>query len=461
MRATAWLLLVLSAVASAAGCDWRSFDDLQKNTPVAAISAPSNYPAKDEFGAILLALGPPPDGSSAGRFIALGSTRASVGVISFDAAGNSSGVGVNGDAINQLMQGPINSIAEIPGAQSVVMGAPTDSFGDVLKMQLDAPRMPGAPPQYPTMTFQPTVGEAWYGVGVGAGQIGGGAASEVIVLSEKKLHVFVDGQPNNDKVYPPTATDDPACPLAFSGTDNRDRLNRAVIVGQLMASGMQIAVGTPVVGSSQGHVSVLDVDLTTGTFTCAAALSATEARFGRSMALVDLDGDHMPDHLLVGAPPTHAYLYSLPLSTGQAPVGTATDPTGGYFGGAVAAFNIDGAPGDEMFVGNPDATVGGATKAGNVTVYAGATMAKLPATAFPNPLAENQPGGGDGYGSGIVGMTFCPGNVLSGGADGGTADAGTGGADGGIAPCGPLPIVGALSKTFAYFTLKPPDPRVK
>ena len=78
-------------------------------------------------------------------------------------------------------------------------------------------------------------------------------------------------------------------------------------------------------------------------------------------------------------------------------------------------------------------------------------------TTFPNPLAEHDPGSGHGYGSGMVGMTFCPGNVLSPEADGGVADAGAGG----IAACGPLPIIGSLSNVFAYFTLNPPDPRVK
>jgi hypothetical protein len=344
----------------------------------------------------------------------------------------------------------------------VVMGAPTKDFGDVVTMQLDAPQIAGAAPQYPTMTFQPTVGEAWYGVGVGAGQIGGGAAPEIVVVSQSFVHVYVDGQATSNKAYPPSVgAGDPACPIEFANLPDRDRLNRAVIVGSLMASGVQVAVGTPVVGSTPGHVSVFDVDVSTGTFTCAAALSATEGRFGRAMALVDLDGDHRPDHLLVGAPPTHAYLYSLPLSTGQAPVAMVPGPAGGDFGAAVAAMNIDDTPGDEMFVGDPDATVGGATKGGNVSVYKGAAMALLAPTAFPNPLAEHDPGSGHGYGSGIVGMMFCPGNVVAGGADGGAADGGTGTADGGVAACAPLPIIGALSKTFAYFTLKTPDPRVR
>jgi hypothetical protein len=455
MRAGTRALLSLSlALAGAAGCDWRDFDNLEKNTPVAAISAPSNYPAKDEFGGILLAVSPPKDGSSAGRFIATGSTTASVGVISFDAAGNASGIGVNGLAIEQLMQGPITSIAEIPGEQKVVMGAPTKGFGDVLTMQLDAPPA-GSTPQYPTMTFRPTVGEPLYGVGVGGGAIGGGAAAEVIVLSASTLHVYVDGQATNDKAHTSAGAGDP-CPIDLSfDVDDPDLLNRPVIVGQLLASGTQIAVGTPAPKGGVGHVAVFDVDLTTGTFTCSAALNATEARFGRAMTLVDLvpDANHTPDHLLVGAPPTHAYLYSLPLSTGQAPVMMATDATGGSFGASVAAFNIDATAGDEMFIGNPDATVGGAAKAGNVTVYTGESMTKVPSSAFPNPLAEHDPGSGNGYGSAVVGMTFCPANVLSGGADGGAGS--------GAASCGPLPIVGALSKTFAYFTLKQPDPRVK
>ena len=70
----------------------------------------------------------------------------------------------------------------------------------------------------------------------------------------------------------------------------------------------------------------------------------------------------------------------------------ATAPGRRAFGAAVAAFDIDGNPGDEMFVGNPDATVGGTTKAGQVTSTPGATMTLLAPTAFPNPLAEHDPG---------------------------------------------------------------------
>jgi hypothetical protein len=437
---------------AAAGCDWRSFDDLRKTTPVAAISAPSNYPAKDQFGPILLAVPPPKDGSAAGRFVALGMTAASVGVISIDASGAQRGVGVGGSAIEMLQGGPVNALAEVPGERKVVLGAPYGSFGDALMMELDKPN---GDVLYPTSTFAPQVMDSEFGIGVAAGNIGGGAAPEIVVLSSSRVHVFVDEQTTNHLITDPATATDP-CPLTFSSNLlDRDRVNRAAIVAPLLAGGgVQIAVGSPVVSGS-GAVSIFDVDFTAGKITCSATLTGPDARFGRAMALVDVDGNGTPDHLLVGAPPLHAYLYTLPLSGGQAPSAMQMETTAGDFGAAVAAFNIDKNPGDEMFVGNPDAAVGGTTNAGHVTVYTGPTMALLPSTAFPNPLAEHDPGSGHAYGSGIVGMTFCPGNVSS-PADAGAADAGSGGA-----PCVALPIIGSLSTVYAYFTLNPPDPRVK
>ncbi len=346
-------------------------------------------------------------------------------------------------------------MAEVPGERRVVMGAPYAAGGDALIMELDKPK---GDVLYPTTSFA-QVADPYFGVGVGAANIGGGAAPEIVVLSSSAVHVYVDGLATNHLTGISTGTADP-CPIDFSSNlPDRDRVNRAVIVAPLLASGTQIAVGTPTV-SGAGHVSIFDVDVTTGVFTCSATLTETEARFGRAMALVDIDGDGTPDHLLIGAPPAHAYLYTLPLSAGQTPSAMAAPTAAGDFGAAVAAFNIDKNPGDEMFVGDPDAAVGGTMTAGQVTVYTGPTMIMLPPkTTFPNPLAEHAPGSGHGYGSGIAGMTFCPANVVSPAVDGGAAGAGT--TDGGVASCRPLPIIGALSRVFAYFTLNPPDPRVK
>jgi hypothetical protein len=85
-------------------------------------------------------------------------------------------------------------------------------------------------------------------------------------------------------------------------------------------------------------------------------------------------------------------------------------------------------------------------------VYSGAAMTMLPPTAFPNPLSEHDPGSGHGYGSGVIGMAFCPANMASAMMDGGAGGAGA---------CTTLPLVGTLSKVYTYFTLKKPDPRVR
>lgn len=430
------------------GCDWRKFDDLKQKTPVAAISAPSNYPAKKDFGPNLLAVLPPSDGSAAGRFVAAATYSTSVAVVSFDAAGSPSGVGVVGTAFDNLAGGPITAMAAVPEKRQVLLGASAPDYGDALLMELDKPNPAGSP--YPITTFR-TVNEKQFGVGVGAGNIGGGAAPELIVLSEDTLHIYVDGLATTEVARKWSGAADP-CPLEFPS--GLPEANRAVVVDSLLAAGTQIAVGAPVL-SGAGHVTVFDVnvaDTTPAAFTCPVVLTGTEAHFGRAMTVVDLTGDGRPDHLLVGAPPTHAYLYSLPLSAGQTPE-MVTDPEpmpNGQFGAAVAAFDIDGKPGDEMFIGNPDGSVGGAATAGRVSVYTGSPPALVPTTVAPNPLAEHDPGAGHGYGSGIAGMLFCSGN-------GGGADGGTGTSDGGVAACPRLPIIGSLSTVYAYFTLNKPD----
>ena len=434
---------VLAFGLAAAACDWREFDDLKKKVPVAALAPPPDYSAGDDFGPILAALQPPPDNSSAGRFVATAVHTTSVAVFSFDAAGNPTGTGVVGTALDQLGQGPVTAAAAVPGDQRVLLGAPAASVGDVLILNSNAP--------VTTTTFQ-TKAEGQYGVGVGAGNIGGGAAPEFVVTSSNILHVYVDGEPTADRTYVSAGAADP-CPIDFSAAlPEADRANRPIIVDKLLSSGVQIGVGTPVT-TTGGHVAIFDFDATntTNPFTCSALLVGTEAHFGRAMALVDTDGNGSPDHLIVGAPPTHAYLFTLPLSTGQAPVAMATDAMGGgSFGASVAAFDVDGKAGDEIFIGNPDATVNGATTAGSMSIYSftGTALTLLAPTTYPNPLTEHDPSAGHGYGSGVIGMQFCPGNVASPGADGGIATT-----DGGPVPCTHLPLVGSLTKVYVYYTI--------
>jgi hypothetical protein len=353
---------------------------------------------------------------------------------------------------DNLNSDPIVAMAEVPGKGKVLLGVParvlasTAGFGDVLLMDLNAG-------SYPISTFRPAVPEDQYGVGVAAGNIGGGLDPEVVVLSETTLHVYVDSMPTNDKTHTPAAGE--ACVINFSpNLKVSDRVNRAVIVAPFMGGNPQIAVGTPA-PTGTGVVSIFDVDVATGTFTCAMALTQTEPRFGRAMVLADLlgadglaGGDGVPDHLVVGAPPTRAYLYRLPLAAGATAM-TVSDPApmpGTEFGASLAAIDLDGA-GDEVFIGNPGGVVDGNANAGRVSIFTGPTLAPLPASKAPNPLTEPEVAAGHGYGAGVIGMSFCP---------GAGADAGAGSAS-----CTRLPIVGALSTVYAYFTLRKPDPRVK
>ena len=311
-------------------------------------------------------------------------------------------------------------------------------------MNLDSP--------FQTTTFK-NLGEGQFGVGVAAGNFGGAAASDFVATSANTLHVFVDGQPNNDSTYVSAGPTDP-CPIDLSaGLPTLDRTNRALIVDTLGTSSMKIAVGTPVATASGGHVAIFDFDATTGAFSCAALLTGTEAHFGRAMTLVDTDGTGGPDALLVGAPPTHAYLYTLPLASGQAPVAMATDTMGGgSFGAAVAAFDVDGKAGDEIFVGNPDATVDGKTTAGNVSIYkysgSGTALPLLTPTTYPNPLAEHDPEAGHGYGSGVDRHA-----LLSRRRRRRRRSAGAPTTDAGAVPCTDMPLVGSFAKVFAYYTI--------
>jgi hypothetical protein len=454
MRSGNAALLALVVVPLGGACDWREFDELKKKTPVAAITAPSSYPASSDFGANMLAVSPPSDGSAAGRFVVSATQATSLAVVSVSASGGPSGMGVDATVFDNLNSDPITAMAEVPGKGKVLLGVPArvlasaDGFGDVLLMDLNSPSG-----SYPISTFRPLVAEDQYGVGVAAGNIGGGDDPEVVVLSETTLHVYVDSMPTSDHTHM-TGAGDP-CPLPFSmGLKDGDRVNRAVIIASFTGSAKQIAVGTPG-PTGVGAVSIFDFDVATGTFTCAMTLTQAEPRFGRAMVLADLlgadglaGGDGVPDHLVVGAPPTRAYLYRLPLVAGATAM-AVSDPEpmpGSEFGAALAAIDLDGA-GDEVFIGNPGGELDGKANAGRVSIFTGPTLSPVAASKAPNPLTEPETAAGHGYGAGIIGMTFCP---------GAGADAGTG-----TAPCTRLPIVGALSTVYAYFTLRQPDPRVK
>ena len=85
------LVVLGTAGALAAGCDWRDFDTLQNQVPVQRVDAPSGFPNSGDFASALLPLAPPPDGSAAAWFLASGSENLGLALVKVDPAGHASG----------------------------------------------------------------------------------------------------------------------------------------------------------------------------------------------------------------------------------------------------------------------------------------------------------------------------------------------------------------------------------
>ncbi|HXJ20720.1 MAG TPA: FG-GAP repeat protein [Polyangia bacterium] len=429
MRRAAMLLLAVAA--SATGCDWREFDNLQASTPVLAVDAPSGYPSSSDFASLLIATQPPSDGSAAARFLTSGTLQTGVTVVTLSPSGSPSKHLVTSPILNGLSGQPVTAMAAVPGTDKVLLGVPSHYQGTVLTLDLAASND----------TVTPFAGinasiaaEPMAGVGLAVGDVAGTTAADYVVLSGSALHLFVDGA-STDLAVGPSA----GCPITFANSLTlRDKIQRAVVIGKLTGAGSVIAVGTPASGAP-GTVSFFGVD-SGGALSCLFSLTApvsSLAEFGRSLAIGDFDGDGVSD-LLVGAPPSNAYLYRGPIAAGATPAGTFTNPaSGGYTGASVAALNLDGKAGDEALVGDPDG-IGNTQQAGtgDVVQVSGATLSTVAAT-----LADNGGGSNEAYGSSVAALPFCA-----------------------APPCAQpslLPLVGAASKAFVYFTLSGTDPRVK
>jgi hypothetical protein len=386
-RALAPPTLALAAALFATACDWRDFDHLQSQTPVLAIAASTGF-ASDDFGRVVLPLSHRAGDAPGARFIVSATAGPRLAFIDLDEKGQASGQTFTSPAFDPTP--PLTALAEVPGTNQVLLGAPTGATGTVYLMTL------GAQTDVSIFDAQPFTDR--FGLGVAAGALAGGAAADFVVASGDSLTVYLDGDAQMR-----VPADPGTCPFVLSGgLSPRDQLRRPVLVAPLMGdpATSQIVVGTPTL-NDQGSVSVFTVDATSGVATCAFSYTGTDHRFGAALAIGDFNADHVPD-LLVGAPAGHAFWIAGPLSATSPLLPVALTSGSAELGAAVAAVDVDGKAGDEALVGDEDASVGSTMLAGDVQVAAGSTLGTSLA-----PVHRQSPSGGDSFGLDVEALPFC------------------------------------------------------
>jgi FG-GAP repeat len=420
-RLSAAPCLVLAGMALAAGaCDWRDFDKIENGTPVLAVGAPSHFGASD-FGRTILPLSSLAAGATGGRYLVSGAEAPALAIINVDAKGVASGQNVSSETFSG--SAPLTALAEVAGTNKVLLGSP-GSGGAVYVLTMGTTNE--------VALFEAPQGADRFGMGVAAGKLAGADAPDFVVASGADLTVFVDGDVNMPVPATPPAD---SCPMLVptNGLPSLDQGRRAVVVAPLTGDpGVQIVVGTPSV-SDAGAVNVFTVDAT-GLATCAFSYRNADHLFGQALATGDFDADGVLD-LLVGSPPSHAFWIKGPLTAASAVLPVTLAAGTDQLGFTVAAANVDGVPGDEALIGNPDATVGSAALAGEVRIVGGAALDReLPV------LRRHDPAASDVFGIDVGALPFC------------TSKCGTS-----TAVTRSLLLVGSNARAMTYFLLLPGD----
>jgi hypothetical protein len=143
----------------------------------------------------------------------------------------------------------------------------------------------------------------------------------------------------------------------------------------------------------------------------------------------DFNGDQ-EDDLLVGAPPSHAYIFLGPQLMTATPILLPADPQAFRFGDAVGAVKLVSPGPDLALVGDPSAKIGTTLLAGNVSVFklAGQTPS-LERILMAHDVSTNA-----SYGATIVAVPFCGVRCM-------------------VGATPEIPIIGAGTRVLAYFNL--------
>jgi FG-GAP repeat len=431
------LLLVLVL----GGCDWRDFDAVLEKAPVLSMGAPDGFGSRD-VGKVVLPLSVPASKSAtvAARFLVAGTESPSLAVIELDLSGRPRSHTPSGVEIMDMTgeaRASVKSAVELEDRR-VLLGTPSYALtsqmavkGRIYLMQLVDTASGG-------LEFRITRGgepgeRLNFGLGVAAGKISGGAAQDFVVASATDVVLQEDGNEAMAVVSKCDVSLDPVTPEKYRF--------RALATADLLAGGGdEIAVGVPREGSTPGKVVILT--RAADGLDCTVSFESPEkqAHFGNSILAGDFTGDGKAD-LLVGAPPTRAYLFAGPFSAGTTPVAQELrhpslmdSGSTGDFGFRVGAMDADGMPGLEFLVSAPDLPVDGKLGAGQVFVFKRDRM-------LLTDVKDNSPGADASFGFTLNGLRFAP-----------------------PAGCGAernVLLVGSSKEVFTFFRLPngPADPR--
>jgi hypothetical protein len=439
-----WLLLALP-VTAAIGCNWREFDDALAKAPVLSVGPGDDYKARD-VGKVVLPLTVPSAKKDkvAARYLVAGTETPSLAVVDLDANGHPRTHVATGAEIMDMAgeaKAAVKSAVELEDGR-VLLGTPAYNtnplmvpVGRIYFLKLED--------KEDDVTFTLTRGndpgaKQSYGLAVAAGKVSGGPAQDLVIASQTDVSLALDGI----DVQPTLFTNTPACAVNLDDTTQEKYRFRALGMGDLLeGGGDEIAIGVPREGTMPGKVVLLAPGPTGLDCPLTIAAPGMQPRFGNALLVTDVNGDGKKD-LLVGAPPTRAYLYLAPFVAGTPPAPskefkhpTLMDTQAlGDFGFRVGAVDIDGMGGPEILVSAPDLPAGGELGAGLVFAY------KQDASP-PTEINDNSPSANAGFGFSIQGIRFSP-----------------------PAGCGadrPVLLVGADREVFTFFRVPggPADPR--